>query len=469
LHQAPLAEGALEIAVTVQLNDESGAAGLAFCSDGGHRHYGFYPTGGHLRLTRFDGPDVLSWNILHDKANPHYVPGGWNTLRVRVEGGNIAGYVNDQRVVEIKDAGLSAGQVGLVKFRETKAQFKGFQVGRELAPASVPEGDVERIQKLLANLPPSGAFDAHLVEEMAADAARASAVARERASELEREADRLRALADAAHSHRVIDDLKQVLARPEDRIDLFRAGLLVAKLDNEEVDVEAYRDELDQMGRELAGKLKPDSSEGFKLELLRKYMFEENGFHGSRGEYYNRANSYLNEVLDDREGLPITLAVVYLELARHIGLNVEGLGFPGHFVVGHLAADGTTQIVDVYEGAKLLTRDEANRQLKETTGRDLKDNDFAPATKRGIVTRMLHNLLGVSSDSDPKVLERYLNAILAIEPESGQHRWLRAIVRFRLQNRSATQEDIDWLLANKPAGVDLSRLMELQRAVEGLE
>ncbi|HEV3136891.1 MAG TPA: trypsin-like peptidase domain-containing protein, partial [Pirellulales bacterium] len=76
LWEMPLPEQPFEMAVSVQLNDESGAAGLAFCSDGQDRHYGFYPTNGHLRLTRFDGPDVSSWTILHDQPSRHYQSGG---------------------------------------------------------------------------------------------------------------------------------------------------------------------------------------------------------------------------------------------------------------------------------------------------------------------------------------------------------------------------------------------------------
>ncbi|HEV8543806.1 MAG TPA: trypsin-like peptidase domain-containing protein, partial [Verrucomicrobiae bacterium] len=78
-----------EIAVSVQLEDESGAAGLAFASGGGDEHYGFYPSGGQLRLTRFDGPTVFTWNILRQIDSAHYHPGEWNRLKVRVEAEKI--------------------------------------------------------------------------------------------------------------------------------------------------------------------------------------------------------------------------------------------------------------------------------------------------------------------------------------------------------------------------------------------
>jgi serine protease Do len=457
-------ERPLEIAVSVLLNAESGAAGIAFCADGEDRHYGFYPTNGRLRLTRFDGPDLNSWNILHDQPSQHYVGGDWNTLRVRLAEGKILCFVNDRQVAEVADSGLTEGKVGLVKFRDTRAQFKNFRVGRELPPATVPADEVERIAKLVGNLSGKGAPDAKLVETLAADASRTASVLRDRAALLDVQARQLRELAQAAHEHRVIVDLTAALSAADDKIDLFRAGLLIARLDNEDVDVDSYCQELEQMAREVAAKLPADASEADRLETLRKYMFEENGFHGSRGDYYNRANSYLNEVLDDREGLPITLSVVYLELARRIGLNVAGVGLPGHFVVEHIPAQGDAQLIDVYDGAIAVSRDEANRRVKEATDRDLTDADLKPTVKRAIITRMLHNLLSVSG-TDPKAMHRYLNAILSIDPTSAQHRWLRAIVRYRLQDRERALEDVDWLLENKPAEIESAQVLDLQRAI----
>ncbi|HEX3726475.1 MAG TPA: transglutaminase family protein, partial [Pirellulales bacterium] len=467
LYQGPApAEQPLEIAVTLRMDDESGAAGLAFGADGENRHFGFYPSAGRLRLTRFDGPDVLSWTILHDQASPFYVSGGWNTLRVRLADGKIIAFVNDHQVVEMVDESAAKGQTGLVTFRETQAQFKGFRIGPDVAPSAVPVDQADRLVKLLESAT-GGPLDQQLIEALSAEAVPAAAVARERATMLDRQAARLRELADAAHAHRVIADLTAELMQSDDKIDLFRAGMLVARLDNEEIEVAAYCDELERLGRELAGRLKPDSDDAFKLELLRKYLFEENGFHGSRGDYYNRANSYLNEVLDDREGLPITLSVVYLELARRIGLPVVGLGLPGHFVVEHRRADGTPEIIDVYDAGRLLSHDETRRRLQESSDRQVSDEDFAPVSKRAIITRMLHNLLGVSG-TDPKAMHRYLNAILSIEPASGQHRWLRAIVRYRLQERADALADIEWLLEHKPPGVEIARVHDLQQAIRQL-
>src|SRR6185503_14803243 len=120
LWMAEKPDAQFEEEVSVRLDDEGGAAGLAFCSDGGERHYGFYPSGGKLRLTRFDGPDVSSWNILSNEASPHYRTGQFNTLKVRVEKERLLCYVNDELAVESKDLRFAGGQVGLAKFRETE-------------------------------------------------------------------------------------------------------------------------------------------------------------------------------------------------------------------------------------------------------------------------------------------------------------------------------------------------------------
>ncbi|HEY6168124.1 MAG TPA: trypsin-like peptidase domain-containing protein, partial [Verrucomicrobiae bacterium] len=127
-----------ELAVTVKLDDESGAAGLIFGADGGERHFGFYPSAGQLRLTRFDGPDVFSWQVLEQVSCKAYHPGDWNTLKVRVEKDRLLCYVNDELAVESDYHRLAGAQVGLAKFRDTHAEFKIFQVGKQVGREAIP-------------------------------------------------------------------------------------------------------------------------------------------------------------------------------------------------------------------------------------------------------------------------------------------------------------------------------------------
>jgi regulator of sirC expression with transglutaminase-like and TPR domain len=469
LSQSDVPDLPYECTVAVKLDNEAGAAGLAFCADGSDRHYGFYPTGGQLRLTKFEGPDVQSWQILHSAPSKHYKPGGWNTLRVRLENGKIECFLNDVSIVTIPESQLAGGKVGLVKFRDTAAEFKAFEVGSQVTSSRVSPAKADDILGMIADLSADATISDQVLEVLSKEPMQAAAILNEQAARLERQAKHLKQLAQEAHERRTISDLITALAGDETRIDLFRAGLLIARLDNEEVDVDAYCCELDQMAAELSDSMPSGADDIAKLARLKDYLFNENGFHGSRGDYYNRANSYLNEVLDDREGLPITLSIVYMELARRLGVNVVGVGLPGHFVVAYQPAAGELRLIDVFEDAAEISRETAERRIRAALGPEVNDAEmqqfFEPVAKRAIVMRMLQNLLGVSR-SDPAALSRYLNAMLALSPEQAQFHLMRAVVRYQLQQHDRALEDVRWILEHEPAGIDLDQVRALQAELE---
>lgn len=456
-----------EVAVTVKLNDEAGAAGLLFHADGGDKHYGFYPSGGGLRLTRFEGPDVLTWKILEQGKSPHYQPGAFNTLKVRVEKEKIRCYVNDQLVFESADKGLIEGKVGLCKFRETQAEFKGFQIAKQIGASAVPADVTARITKAVGNLKPDEMPKIEVIDKLVPDGAASLAVLRERARLLEQQAAQLRQLALAVHRKRVAAELVQAMTGKEAEIDLLRAALLIARIDNDELDIDVYRAEVERMAKKIAADLPKDADEKARLEALNKFMFAERGYHGSRGDYYHKSNSYLNEVIDDREGLPITLSVLYMELGRRIGLKFEGVGLPGHFIVRQVPEKGDGQLIDVYEGGQLMTRDDAAKRVKTITGNDLKEEHLAATGKKAIVVRMLHNLLSLArGERDGEAMLNYLDAILAVDPDAAEDRWTRAILRFQSGQREGARQDADWLLDKKPEGIDREQVLELKRLLE---
>jgi len=456
-----------ELSVTVKLDDESGAAGLAFESDGGDRHYGFYPTAGQMRLTRFDGPDVFSWTILKELKTPHYQPGEWNTIKVRVETNRIIGYVNGVVVLESSDHGLRGGKVGLAKFRNTKAQFKDFHTGTNvpgIVSTSPSAGELAAIARRIQAA--AGRSDAEMVETLKTNAGTGRMVLLDRATTLDKEARQLRRVASTLHAKAVESALVTALQGAEEKIDLFHAALLVAKLDNAELDTDAYRTELAQLADELNATLSGVDSDTGKVAALTRFLFTDQGFHGSRTDYYNRANSYINEVMDDREGLPITLAVLYLELARQVGMtNLVGVPVPTHFMVGFTPGSGRAQFIDVFDNGKMLTRSQAVELVAENVDR-IGDEDFRPARKREIITRMLHNLFGVAqrtgSVSDAL---RYLDVIVALNPDSAVDRFQRARLQMQRGDNDAAKVDLKWLLDRAPAGIDLERLGELYRSL----
>ena len=455
-----------EIAASVRLEDEAGAAGLVFASDGDQKHYGFYPSAGHLRLTRFDGPTVLTWTILQQVASPHYHPGEWNRLRVRLEKEKIRCYVNEQLVIESSDTGLTEGKVGLAKFRDTKAMFKSFQVGADLSASnSMPAQELAALTKQIQAL--SGLPDGEAMTALHAHAELSQSMLAERAGKLEQQAVQLRKLAVSLHRQAVQNELVRLFHEPEEKIDLFHAALLVSKLDNAELDVEAYRAQLEQMARELAAHLPEKAAEAARLSALIRYLFTENGFHGSRTDYYNRANSYINDVLDDREGLPITLSVLFLELARRIGLgNVAGVALPGHFVVKYIPKQGREQLIDVFDGGKNLSRAQASELVLSYTDAPLRDEQLKAASKRDIITRMLQNLLRIAQHTESSAdALRYLDVIVALAPDAPLERYSRALLRLRSGDQTGAKEDFKWLLDKQPAEINLEKLTELYESL----
>lgn len=462
-----------ELAVWVKLDDEAGAAGLAFAADGADRHYGFYPTAGRLRLTRFDGPDVLSWRILDEQASPRYRPGEWNHLRVRVEADRTSCFVNDAPVFTTATPALAGGRVGLAKFRDTEAEFRGFAAARDLPRAAPPADVMARIEAATAGLfrddgrAGDESVREQIVQRLLPDGPLARAGLLREAAELQQRAERLEALAASVHERRTLDELGRLVGVADAEIDLFHAALLIAKLDNPDLDVAASRRELDRLAADVARAVPAKADEAVTLATLNRVLFDELGFHGSRGDYYNRSNSYVNEVLDDREGIPITLAIVYMTLARRLGLTVEGVGFPGHFLVRYEPAGGEPRWLDVFERATERTREDLAARRREEAGTELTDDDLAVAAPRAILARMVNNLLGIAvrAGGQADVL-RYLDAILVINPDSARDRTMRMVTAARLGRREAAVADARWLLERMPPEIDLEQVRGLLDRLE---
>ena len=454
-----------EIAVWVKLDDEAGAAGLVFAADGGDRHYGFYPTAGKLRLTRFDGPDVLSWKILEEAASPDYLPGAWNHLRVRRTADGFVCFLNDAKVFESTDKALGEGKVGLAKFRDTKAEFRGFAVGAELPQARPPAEQLARVAGLVHDLGATIAAPADLVAALVTEGSSGDAALAARADALDREAKRVRELMAQVQAKRTVSALaKEAAAEP---IDLFQSALHVAALDNPDLDLAGAKHDLDRLADEVAKGVPEGADDAAKLATLNRVLFKELGFHGSRGDYYNRANSYVNEVLDDREGIPITLALVYMELAKRLGVSIDGVGLPGHFLVGHAPAGAEPRWIDVFDGAAILDRDGVAKLYRDLQGRELTDDLLAPVGPKAILTRMINNLLSIATrEDDAPAMHRYLDAMLAVDPESGRERVMRMLVANRLGRKDAARADALWLLERAPEEIDLAAV---HRFLESLD
>ena len=408
---------------------------------------------------------------------PHkaYIPGDWNDLKVRVEAERILCYVNDELVIESTDSGLTSGSVGLCKFRNTESEFRRFRVGANLSSERPSEELVSRITAAVAALAADRPADSALVDKLLPDGMSTSEVLRREAKLLEQRAQRIRELAVAVHARRTQQELADEVAKKAEDFDLLRAALLLSRIDNEEVDVDVYLREVDQLVSDIKAELAEDTSDQERLAALNRFLFEQLGFHGSRTNYYHRSNSYLNEVIDDREGLPITLSVLYMEIARRLGLKVVGVGLPGHFVVRFEPADGESTLVDVFNNAEPLTLAEARTTIRSRLNGQVDEVEFDRLTKsfleaappKAILLRMLSNLRSVAEeDGDLDSILRYLDTALVIDPDSLESRARRIDIRMRSGRIPEALLDIDWMLEKRPEGMDVNHVMQLRADLE---
>lgn len=459
-----------EVSVQVRLDDEAGAAGLTFCADGNERHYGFYPSGGKLRLTRFNGADIFSWTILADVPHEAYHPGEWNTLRVRVDADKILCFVNDELVIEQQDGILRESRIGLCKFRQTKADFKNFRTGTSLNQTQIPAELAAQLETELNHFLEKPSDKNNTMEKLVAEPVAARRLLEQRAKALDEQAASLRKLQHEVHRQTVTREMLQVLHDSTDHTNLLKAALLVAKHDHPDLDVDAYLQSIDRMAEELKndpailGKVPAQAA-----QRLVTYLFSENGFHGSRSDAMdNFSNSYLNEVLDDREGIPITLSIVYLDLARRLGVDgIYGVSLPGRFMVAYkdkgTAEKEAVTFIDLYAGGKVLSAAETEHFISQSTGREVDHAQLEPATTQAIILRLLNNLTSFSKR--PEQALPYFDLILAIDPESSTDRLNRAFMRLKAGNQRGAKEDLGKILESPPPFLDVQKIDALYQSL----
>jgi len=453
-----------EAEVTVRLDDEAGAAGLTFCSDGGDRHYGFYPTGGKMRLTRFDGADVFTWKILADAASDAYRPGEWNTLRVRVDDDRIQCFVNGRQVFDQPDAELRGGHAGLCKFRGTVASYKGFRIGNDLVEKPPDPALTKGLRKSMDGFLTGKKDRERAMDALLQNPVLSRRILGEKRKALEQSAASLRELENDLHRGALARELTQQLSQPDEKADLLRCALLISRHDNPDLDIGSYEREFGRMVDELKDDAEIKNGTLPAVRRITAYLFEQNGFHGSRQDYESRSNSYINEVLDDREGLPITLSILYLELASRLGVkNVAGIPLPMRFMVGYREkAEGEFSLLDVFDGGKSLTMAEARALVAGDT--PIPDETMQPAKKKDIILRMIRNLIGraVAAGNPAKEAPPYFNLLLALDPQAFRERLTRARMRELARDDAGAAEDITWLIEHPPKEFDEPQRLALE-------
>lgn len=180
-----------------------------------------------------------------------------------------------------------------------------------------------------------------------------------------------------------------LMARPDGEVDLALAALLIAEEEYPELDRAHYLGQLDELGAQARMVVDPALPPREVVQSLTQFIAWDHGFHGNQQDYYDARNSFLNEVLERRTGIPITLTAVYMEVGRRAGIDVRGVGFPGHF----LARYGDV-VFDPFHEGRILSEDDCRRLLAESAGSSMPFSPalLEPAPTKQIVARMLNNL-----------------------------------------------------------------------------
>jgi regulator of sirC expression with transglutaminase-like and TPR domain len=260
-------------------------------------------------------------------------------------------------------------------------------------------------------------------------------------------------------------ELSDFLAGRGTDLHLDQAALRLATIEYPDLEMEQFLRVLDSYAVELAGRLRAESN---FVVAANQYLFDELGFAGATADYYNPANSCLNDVLMSKTGIPITLSVVYMELARRLEKPVFGIGLPGHFVVQYDDGFYSTYI-DVFHGGKLLEPADCYELARTPADPAL----LARVNKRQIVARMINNLRGIyfSRSAHRKMLQ-ILNLLLEANPDSADEYKQRGITHLQMEQTRAAKADLERYLALAPDAPDRAQvekqLVSLNRWLVGM-
>lgn len=217
------------------------------------------------------------------------------------------------------------------------------------------------------------------------------------------------------------DALFELAQLENDQIDLAKGALLIAKDVYVDLDIEMYLKRLNQMAEELQSQIGEETDTSEQISHLNRYLFEAQGFAGSSQEnYYDARNSYLNEVIERKVGIPITLSIVYMEIGKRIGLPLVGVGFPGHFIVKHRNLEA---VIDPFQGGQILSDENLSERLSQIFRQSVPMHPrfLQAVTNKEILARMLRNLRQIYFRA-----EEYEKAVRAAEqitwlaPQSAQ-------------------------------------------------
>ncbi len=268
-----------------------------------------------------------------------------------------------------------------------------------------------------------------------------------------------------------LDRFAELVSR--DQFNLAEASLMLAQDVYPGIEISAYLERLDEIAAAIRGRLAGDAFAEQKVLALNYYLFNDMRFCGNVEDYYDPRNSYLNEVIERRTGIPITLAILYLEVGKRIGLNLKGVSFPGHFLVKLVVRRGQL-VLDPFTGGEAQSEAELRQRLAQVLpSRQAETTSLDPyletATPRDIVARVLRNLKNIYMQSGK--LEDALavmHRMLLVVPESAEELRDRGFLYQRMECFRPALSDLQNYLRRRPEAPDAievhGKVVELKQA-----
>ncbi len=257
------------------------------------------------------------------------------------------------------------------------------------------------------------------------------------------------------------------LVADDAQFSLLEAAIAIAQDDEPTVDVQGTLARVDALAAKLKQRIATDTGAVQRLRYLSRYFFQELGFAGNVNDYYTPDNSYVHRVLETRRGIPISLALIYMEIAQSIGLEARGVSFPGHFLVKIKMPQGEV-VIDPFTGQS-LSRDDLEQRLAPHRRRQGLGGEYEvplglflqTATPRAVLARMLHNLKEIYRDAEDWArLLKVQQRLVVLLPDDWDERRDRGLVLAELGDNAAAADDLAVYLEHRADAPDASALAE---------
>jgi regulator of sirC expression with transglutaminase-like and TPR domain len=249
----------------------------------------------------------------------------------------------------------------------------------------------------------------------------------------------------------------------DEQIDLVRGALTIARTEYPELNIESYVRRVDELALQAESRVTEVGDAAETIAAVNYVLFQEAGLRGNREDYYDPRNSFLNDVLDRCLGIPITLALIYMEVGRRLGFPLFGVGMPGHFLLKNYDIDGSETLIDCFNGGDILNAQDCQRRLDEIYSGQmtLRPEFLFAVSRRQMLTRILNNLKTVymTARNFKKVLP-LVDLVLVIYPRSPEDVKQRALLRYSLGQTRAAADDLEEYLKMSPEASDSDEIRQ---------